>query len=357
MGARDAAWGESFSFPLRRAFWREGFAFRLPRPGARTPADPPLVGPRSRVAAPVFTAVSVPERLHAERAKHRPVMVREVLRWLDLRPGLIVADGTVGAGGHAAAILPRIRPGGRLIGLDRDPMMLDHAARAVSGEDVDLVHGSYAGLRDVLDGIPIGKVDRVLLDLGLSSDQLSDGARGFSFKAEGPLDLRFDTSRGKPAAHLLATAGHAELARLFREFGEEPHSERIAERVVATRSSRPIRTAKHLAELVEAAVPHSGRRGDIHPATRVFQALRIAANGELDELRRMLDETLPACLAPGGRAVVISFHSLEDRMVKEAFRSRDRWRDLTPKPIPPTPSEQRINPRSRTAKVRAAELN
>jgi 16S rRNA (cytosine1402-N4)-methyltransferase len=305
----------------------------------------------------VFTAVATPERPRVDRAKHRPVMVREVLRWLDLRSGLAVADGTVGAGGHSAAILPIIQPGGRLIGLDRDPMMLAHAARAVSGEGVNLIHSSYADLRDVLDRLGVAKVDRVLLDLGLSSDQLSDEGRGFSFKAEGPLDLRFDASRGKPAAQLLASAGVAELARLFRELGEEPHADRIAEQIAASRSFRPVRTAKDLADIVEAAVPHSGRRSETHPATRVFQALRIAVNDELDELRRMLDETLPACLAPHGRAVIISFHSLEDRIVKEAFRNRDRWRDLTPKPIPPTPSEQRINPRSRTAKIRAAELN
>jgi len=282
-------------------------------------------------------------------------MVREVLRWLDLRAGLVVVGGTVGAGGHAAAVLPRIRPGGRLIGLDRDPMMLAHAARATAGSDVDLVHSSYAGLREVLDRLEVGKVDRILLDLGLSSDQLADDDRGFSFRSDGPLDLRFDTSRGKSAAELIASAGAEELNRIFREHGEEPHARRIAERVVATRSDRPVRTGMDLAELVEAAVPSSGRR-DVHPATRVFQALRIAVNGELGELRRMLDETLSACLAPGGRAVVISFHSLEDRMVKEAFRDRSRWNDLTPKPIPATPSEQRINPRSRTAKIRAAEL-
>ena len=282
-------------------------------------------------------------------------MMREVLRWLDLRPGLVVADGTVGAGGHSAAILPRIQPAGRLIGLDRDPMMLAHAGRAVSGEDVDLIQSSYADLRAVLDRFGLRHVDRTLLDLGLSSDQLADDARAFSFRSEGPLDLRFDVSRGRPAAALVATADAADPVQIFREFGEEPHAERIAERIVKTRASAPIRTGADLAATVEAVVP-GGRRGDTHPATRVFQALRIAVNGELDELRRMLDETLPACLAPGGRAVVISFHSLEDRMVKEAFRDRDRWQDLTPKPIPPTPSEQRMNPRSRTAKVRAAVL-
>lgn len=291
-----------------------------------------------------------------DRAKHRPVMVREVLRELDLRDGHVVADGTVGAGGHSAQILARIRPAGRLVGVDRDPMMLAHAERAVLGAGVDLVQGSYADLRSVLDRLGIGRVDRVLLDLGLSSDQLSDASRGFSFRADGPLDLRFDVNRGTAAARILATTDAAELTRLFREFGEEPHAERIAERIVGTRASRPVRTAADLAALIEEVVPSATRRGDVHPATRVFQALRIAANGEFDELRRMLDETLSACLEPGGRAVVITFHSLEDRMVKEAFRDRGVWENLTPKPIPASPSEQRINPRSRTAKVRVAAL-
>jgi 16S rRNA (cytosine1402-N4)-methyltransferase len=281
-------------------------------------------------------------------------LVREVLRWLDLRPGLVVADGTVGAGGHSSQILPRIQPGGRLIGLDRDPMMLAHAGRAVAGEGVDLLQSSYADLRAVLDRLGVAAVDRVLLDLGLSSDQLADAERGFSFQAEGPLDLRFDTSQGRPASELLAKSDAGELARVFREYGEEPQAERFAERIVAACAKAPIRTARRLAEVIEEAA--GGRRGGVHPATRVFQALRIAVNGELDELRRMLGETLPACLSEGGRAVVISFHSLEDRMVKEAFRDRGRWEDLTPKPVPPTPSEERINPRARTAKLRAAVL-
>lgn len=282
-------------------------------------------------------------------------MVREVIRWLGLSPGLAVVDGTVGAGGHSAALLPHIRPGGRLIGLDRDPMMLAHAANAVSGGDVELVHSSYADLRGVLDRLGIARVDRVLLDLGLSSDQLADDDRGFSFRSDGPLDLRFDKSRGRAASQLLASAGVEELDHIFREYGEEPHARRIAEKIVTVRPGHLRWSGRDLGDLVEAIVPGSGRR-EVHAATRVFQALRIAVNDELGELRRMLGETLPACLAPGGRAVIISFHSLEDRMVKEAFRDRSCWNDLTPKPIPATPSEQRINPRSRTAKVRAAEL-
>jgi len=289
-----------------------------------------------------------------DRARHRPVMVREVLRWLELEPGLVVVDGTAGAGGHSSAILPLVRPGGRLIGLDRDPMMLRHAARAVSGDDVELIHSSYADLRDVLDRLGIAAVDRVLLDLGLSSDQLADRERGVSFESDGPLDRRVDVSRGRPASQQIASASAAELAELFRTWGEEPHAERIAAAIVAARGSRDLTIARELADVVASAVSKPRTRGGSHPATRVFQALRIAVNDELGELRRMLDETLPACLKLGGRAVLISFHSLEDRMVKEAFRVRDRWRDLTPRSVPPTPSEERFNPRARTARLRAA---
>jgi 16S rRNA (cytosine1402-N4)-methyltransferase len=287
------------------------------------------------------------------RARHRPVMLREVLRWLDLRPGLVVVDGTVGAGGHSAEIVPKIQPGGRLIGLDRDPMMLRHAEQALSSERVALVHSSYADLRQVLDRLGVPMVDRVLLDLGLSSDQLADDRRGFSFSADGPLDLRFDVTQGRPASEWLATASTAELARIFRDYGEEPFAERIAQALTSARGPNAF-TAKHLAALVAECLPRAPRRGGTHPATRVFQALRIAVNDELGALRRMLNETLPACLVPGGRAVIISFHSLEDRLVKEAFRDRTRWNDLTPKPITPTPSEERINPRARSAKIRVA---
>lgn len=281
-------------------------------------------------------------------------MVREVIRWLDLTPGLVVTDGTVGAGGHSSAILPKIRPSGRLIGLDRDPMMLNHAGRAVSGSDVELVHSSYADLRTVLDRLGIPAVNRVLLDLGLSSDQLADRERGFSFDADGPLDLRFDVSKGQPASQLVATASAAELEEIFQQRGEEPHADRVAQAIVAARSSRDVTNARTLAGVIAEALPRRHSRGSSHPATRVFQALRIEVNDELGELDRMLTKTLPASLDSGGRAVIISFHSLEDRMVKGAFRNREHWRELTPKPIPPTPSEERMNPRSRTARLRAA---
>lgn len=281
-------------------------------------------------------------------------MVREVLRWMEPKPGQTVVDGTVGAAGHAAALLPLIEPDGRLIGLDRDPMMLAFAERRLAGSSATLVHSSYADLRQILDTLNISAVDGVLLDLGLSSDQLDDRRRGFSFDADGPLDLRFDVSKGKPASQIVQTATVDELSQLFRDWGEEPHADRIARAIVSARKTLDVTTARSLAAVIAESVPARSSRSGVHPATRVFQALRIAANDELGELNRMLDETLLASLAPGGRAVLISFHSLEDRMVKEAFRRREQWRELTPKPISATPSEIRMNPRARTARLRAA---
>lgn len=291
----------------------------------------------------------------AERSSHRPVLIREVVRWLDLSPGMVIVDGTVGAGGHSSAIVEKIGPHGRLIGLDRDPMMLGHARRKLAGTPVELFQSSYADLSSVLDALNLQKVDRVLLDLGLSSDQLNDQSRGFSFSAEGELDLRFDVTTGIPASKILASSSVEELTSIFRDYGDEPNASKIAKQIVAERSRGTIGTAKQLGDLVANLSLSGGRQGGTHPATRIFQALRIAANRELEELQRMLDVTLPNHVATGGRAVIISFHSIEDRMVKEAFRRRDIWKDLTPKPIPPSPSEERMNPRARTAKLRAAE--
>ena len=286
---------------------------------------------------------------------HQPVLVREVLQWLDLRPGLTVVDGTVGAGGHSRQILSRLGPDGLLIGLDRDPMMLAHAATRVSGPNVRLVQSSYARLPEVLESLSIPKIDRILLDLGLSSDQLSDAPRGFGFDAEGPLDLRFDTSMGSPAWQLLEQIEINELERILKEYGEEQFSGLIARRLVERRATHPVRTAADLTRAVTEAIPERFLRdARKHPATRVFQALRIAVNEELDQLTSALAEGIPGALAPEGRAVVISFHSLEDRIVKEAFRDDVRWVNLTSKPIQATAAEQRLNPRSRTAKLRAA---
>ncbi len=285
---------------------------------------------------------------------HTPVLLREVLKELELAPGLSVVDGTVGGGGHSREILSRIQPGGKLLGIDRDPMMLRHAAESVTGPDVALRQGSYTELSRLLQDVGWNGVDRILVDLGLSSDQLADSSRGFGFRLAGNLDLRFDTTQGQSAAELLATASVEELERIFREYGEEPLSRLIAESLVNRRLHQPLRTADQLAEAVKACVPGRRRDGDKHPATQIFQALRLAVNEELEHVRRALAEIFPACLNPNGILAVITFHSLEDRLVKHVFRNTDVWDVLTPKPIVPTPAEVRFNPRSRSAKLRLA---
>ena len=285
---------------------------------------------------------------------HVAVLVAEVLQWLCVEPGQTVVDGTVGGGGHASRILAELGPEGRLFGLDRDDTMLEKAGAVLDHPGCSLHQASYAELSDVLSqaGHSRGKVDGILLDLGLSSDQLADHDRGFGFAHDGPLDLRFDNSRGQAAWEWLATVEEGELEQCLRLWGEERDSRRIASRLVQRRRESPVRTGKELAEAVVDAV--GGRRGRRHPATRVFQALRIAVNDELVHLERALADALPSCLAPGGRLVVISFHSLEDRIVKRAFKDRETWTVLTGKPIRPTPREERVNPRSRSARLRAA---
>jgi 16S rRNA (cytosine1402-N4)-methyltransferase len=286
---------------------------------------------------------------------HRPVLVDEVIEGLEPAEGAILADGTVGAGGHAAELARRVGPAGRIIGLDRDPAMLTLARDTTAGLPVTLVHAPYSALRTVLDELGIGRVGGVLLDLGLSSDQLSWPQRGFSFMADGPLDMRFDpTSSGPTAAALLASLGEAFLARVFLDYGEERFSRRIARRIVETRKKEPIQTTRQLAELVRQSVPGRFRHGPIDPATRVFQALRILVNDELGHLDATL-ESLPEVLTVGGRAAIISFHSLEDRRVKWAFRIDPRWTVITRKPVTATAQEVAVNPRARSAKLRVAE--
>lgn len=296
-----------------------------------------------------------PRPRESDEAVHQPVLLRETVRLLDLAPGMTVVDGTVGAAGHARRISENIGAEGTLIGLDRDSLMLAHAARFVNGPNRYLRQASYAELPAILAELGIDGVDRILLDLGLASDQLADESRGFSYESSGPLDLRFDVSRGKPAWRILEEADERELADMFREYGEEPFAGPIAREIASRRGTSPVRTAAELAEAVAAALP--GRvRGESrkNPATRVFQALRIASNDELGQLRLALDHALPDALRAGGRAVVISFHSLEDRLVKNAFRDKERWHNLTPKPIVASTAERKLNPRSRSAKARAA---
>ena len=289
------------------------------------------------------------------KTRHVPVMLREVLRQLDLRSGLTVCDGTVGAGGHSEKISQAIGEEGILLGLDRDSMMLGLAEKRVSGQNRHLRQASYQEIGSVLEELKIESVDRILLDLGLSSDQLADSERGFGFSLDAPLDMRFDTRSGESVTRLLARISESELDRILTTYGEERFSGAIARRVVERRGTEPIKTTRDLCEVVESAIPAKVRRQSrSDPATRVFQALRIAVNDELRHLEEALKTELHQALAPGGRLVIITFHSLEDRIVKNSFREEDRWQVVTKKPVSPSPAEVRLNPRSRSALVRCA---
>ncbi|MCU0874630.1 MAG: 16S rRNA (cytosine(1402)-N(4))-methyltransferase RsmH [Pirellulaceae bacterium] len=283
---------------------------------------------------------------------HIPVLRNEVLEYLQPRPGQIVVDGTLGGGGHARALAERVAPNGFVLALDRDPHALAAAEQTLAGLPIKVAQANFCDLPEVLRSLQLPAVDGVLLDVGLSSDQLADATRGFSFDARGTLDLRFDPTEGEPAWQLLARIREEPLADLIYEYGEERFSRRIARKIVEVRRREPIRTADQLARLVRSCLPR-GPRHQIDPATRTFQALRIAVNDELGSLERALDR-IPACLHPQGRFVVISFHSLEDRLVKEAFRSDPRLVRLCNKPVRPSELECTDNPRSRSAKLRAA---
>lgn len=285
---------------------------------------------------------------------HVPVLLDEVVQWLAPAPGAVLVDGTLGAGGHSQALAQRVGPEGKVISLDRDPAAVEAARTNLAGLPVVVAWGSFADLPEVLAELGIGPVDGVVLDLGLSSDQLADPNRGFSFDCDGPLDLRFDTTAGVPAWRLLGRLSAEHLADLIYQYGEERHSRRIGRAVFERRQQgKPVRTASELAALVRRCVPH--RPGDrIDPATRTFQALRIAVNEELKALDIAL-RRIPDCLRAGGRFGIISFHSLEDRRVKNAFRDDARLNVLTRRPIRPTDEETQRNPRSRSAKLRFAE--
>jgi 16S rRNA (cytosine1402-N4)-methyltransferase len=284
---------------------------------------------------------------------HQAVLPEEVIEWLAPQPGGTFIDGTLGGGGHTRLLAEKVGKDGLVVGLDRDPSVVARAEEQLQGLPVAVAHANYADLPEVLAELKLTQVDGILLDLGLSSDQLADHHRGFSFAADGPLDLRFDPSSGQPAWQLLARLAERPLADILYRYGEERHSRRIARRIVQQREKQPIRTAEQLAQIVRASTPRLKGRPRIDPATRTFQALRIAVNEELKWLEVAL-ERLPGYLAPGGRLAVISFHSLEDRLVKNGFREDARLEVLTPKPLVASEQEVAENPRSRSAKFRVA---
>jgi 16S rRNA (cytosine1402-N4)-methyltransferase len=285
--------------------------------------------------------------------QHLPVLPREVLEWLRPEPGQTFVDGTLGGGGHAKRLGERVGPQGLVLGLDRDPAVVERAEASLQSSPIRPIHSNYSDLPELLADLGIQHVDGILLDLGLSSDQLADAQRGFSFQSEGPLDLRFDPTRGEPAWRVIERMSAEHLADLIYKYGEERFSRRIARHIIELRRSKPIRTATDLARAIRESVP---RRRDerIDPATRTFQALRIAVNEELKWLDVAL-RRLPDCLRLGGRMAVVSFHSLEDRMVKESFRNDVRLVVQTRRPLRASDEENAANPRSRSAKLRVAE--
>ena len=307
-------------------------------------------------------------------AGHLPVLVDEVIEMLAPAPGSLQIDATVGGGGHTERILEASDPDGRLLGLDADGAAIARVGLRLArfGDRLVLRQANFRDLGAVAPAAGFAAVDGLLMDLGLSSFQLADRERGFGFRAGGPLDMRFDATRGVPAAELLATLDANELAALFRRYGEEPNAGRIARAIVNERRTAPIATAEALAALIERTVPQDPRkRKRIHPATRVFQALRIAVNAELDALEAALAASMDL-LRPGGRLVVLSYHSLEDRIVKR-FIAAERRGCICPPEVPicvcgrnprlrplgksltARPEEVAANPRSRSARLRAAE--
>ena len=307
--------------------------------------------------------------------RHIPVMRSEVLEYLNCRPGKIFVDGTLGGAGHARDICERIMPDGLLIGIDQDPAAIANAGIVLEpfAARVRLVHENFAQLPNVLSQLGITGVDGILLDLGLSLNQLENSGRGFSFQREEPLDMRMDPRAPETAADLVNGLAEDELRRIFQEYGEEHFSGRIARRIAAERRRAPVQTSGELARLVCAAVPgRTSGRSRIHPATRVFMALRIAVNRELERLAEFLDQA-PHCLNREGRLCILAFHSLEDRIVKHRLRALAQGRQpespfatnrervpgvlkvLTKKVLRPGPEEIAANPMARSTRLRAAE--
>ncbi len=292
---------------------------------------------------------------------HVPVLAREVVEWMPRGPGALYVDCTVGYGGLARRLLSDAVPDSRLIGIDQDPLALQAAGKRLEdfGARVTLIEGNFSGLSAHMQAIGVDRVDGVILDLGVSSPQLDRAERGFSFCLTGPLDMRMAGTGGRTAGDLVNHLPEGELADLIYMYGEERYARRIAQGIVRSRKQAPLRTTGELVEVIRRAVPSGYRHGRLHCATRTFQALRIAVNRELDVLAEVLPQAVRV-LKPGGRLAVISFHSLEDRIVKHALRGwaggeRPLLRILTKKPVQPSADECARNPRARSAKLRVAE--
>jgi len=306
--------------------------------------------------------------------EHRTVLLDETVRFLRLAPGMTVVDGTLGGGGHAERILEEITPGGRLIGIDKDEYALERARERLKdfGESLVCVHDDFRHIRSILNGLDIDGIDGAVLDLGVSSFQLDQCNRGFSYNQDSRLDMRMNIKDKMCAADVVNTYSQQDLERILRDYGEERWAARIAEFIVRERSERPIETTGHLVEVIKKAVPKGARQDGPHPARRTFQALRIEVNGELDAISTALAD-FAAVLSDGARLAVITFHSLEDRIVKQAFRQLEQpcecppefpvcvcgkvsmGKVVTRKPVLPLDEEIAQNSRSRSAKLRVFE--
>ncbi|MER2235160.1 MAG: 16S rRNA (cytosine(1402)-N(4))-methyltransferase RsmH [Candidatus Limivicinus sp.] len=307
-------------------------------------------------------------------AEHVPVLLEECISMLNIRPEGIYVDGTLGLGGHSAAIAARLSPTGRLIGIDRDETALARASQRLAeyAPLVTLVHGSFGHLEEILEELGIPAVDGMLFDLGVSSPQLDEAERGFSYRLDAPLDMRMDRTQSLTARDVVNTYDEAELSRILFQYGEEKYARRISAAVVRRRAEKSIETTGELVDIIRTAMPAAALREKQHPAKRSFQAIRIEVNGELREVEQMM-ASAPGRLRPGGRLCVITFHSLEDRIVKQGISRCEHGctcpreapvctcgfhqtlKNLTGKPILPSPVEQAANPRARSAKLRAAE--
>lgn len=306
--------------------------------------------------------------------RHIPVMVKEVITYLNCLPGKTFVDGTLGGGGHAQAILEAIGPDGCLIGIDRDPDAIAYARKSLHRfkPNIQVFHDDFIHLPQILSRLHTSGVDGILLDLGLSLYQLEGSGRGFTFKQDEPLDMRMNPEQDQAAATLIHRLSEKDLGALIARYGEEPWANRIAKAIVSARQRQAIRSSLQLAEIVKKAIPARHRRGRIHPATRTFQAIRIAVNRELEALEEFFDEAV-SFLNPGGRICILSFHSLEDRIVKERFKVLARGcicpphfpkcvcgktpqvSILTKKPVRTCQAEVQANPMARSARLRAAE--